>query len=206
MPSAALFDLLPDFGASLPRHGTAPTEADQPKRHVQPAVDVAAIVARSVAEAETALEARLAAAHQAALETEREANAQEAKVFLESLGDDVGKRIAERIDAMEARIGEVVGASVTRILGNALGDDLRKRSLEALARSIQASIGGREATRIKVRGPQSLFEPLVAALGTHAERLDFVEASGFDLTVVIDDTVIETRMGEWADAFGEILA
>jgi hypothetical protein len=206
MPAAALFDLLPDFGASLPRSGTAPAEADQPKRHVQPAVDVEAIVARSVAEAEAALEARLSAAHQAALEAERVANAQEAKAFLESLGDDVGKRIAERIDAMEARIGEAVGASVARILGNTLGDDLRKRSLEALARSIQASIGGREATRIAVRGPLSLFEPLVAALGAYAERLDFVEAPGFDLTVIIDDAVIETRMGEWADAFGEVLA
>jgi hypothetical protein len=205
MATAALFDLLTDFGASRPRTGgPAPVEYP-PTREQTPSVDVDALVARAVADAETALEATLTQAHQTALEAEREKNAAETKAFLESFGDDAGKMIAERIDAAEARVSEVIGASVARILGRILGDDLSQRSLDALAVSIRASIGDREAVRISVRGPQSLFETLTVALGPHADHLDFVEASGFDLTVAIDDTVIETRMGEWAETLNEIL-
>jgi len=60
--------------------------------------------------------------------------------------------------------------------------------------------------RIGVRGPLSLFEPLSAALGSRAANLDFTEASGFDLTVTIDETVFETRIAEWSASLSEVLS
>jgi hypothetical protein len=140
------------------------------------------------------------------MEAERQANAAEAKAFLENLGEDVGKTIALRIEAMEAHVADLVGATVGRIVGGLLSEDLQKRSLEALARTIRASIGDTDALRVSVRGPQSMFETLKAALGPHADHLDFVDAPGFDLTVVIDDAVLETRMAEWAGALAEVLS
>lgn len=205
MASTALFDLLPDFGAALP-HGSAPAAERRSMPHpAAPAIDLEAAIARAVAEAEAALEERLALAHEEAIEAERRKNAEEAQAFLASLGEDVGKTIAERIDRMEADVTELVGAAVTRIIGNLLAGDLRQRSLEALARTVSASIDDTDAVRINVRGPQSMFEALRAALGHHAEHLDFAEASGFDLTVTIDDAVFETRMAEWAGALTEVL-
>ncbi len=205
MASAALFDLLPDFGTAMPaavppaaRRDTAPQAVSQP-------IDVGAAVAKAVAEAEAALEERLALVHAAAMEAERQKNAEEMQVLLASLGDDVGTTVAARIDAMEEHVTELVGSSVTRIVGNLLGEDLRKRSLAALARSIRESIGDSETVRIGVRGPQSMFEPLLQALGPHGRQLDFVEAATFDLTVAIDDTVLETRMAEWAGVLAEVL-
>ena len=94
MAHAALFDLLPDFGAGMARAVPATIERQHAPQPVDPPLDVEAIVARAVAEAEAATEARLTLAHEAAMEAEREANAAEAKAFLESLGDDVGKTIA----------------------------------------------------------------------------------------------------------------
>jgi hypothetical protein len=206
MAHAALFDLLPDFGAGVVRAVPATVERQHPPQPANPPLDMEAIVARAVADAEAATEARLTLAHEAAMEAERQANAQEAKVFLESLGDDVGKIIASRIEAMEVRVGDLVGATVGRIVGSLLSEDLQKRSLEALARAIRESVGDTDAVRVGVRGPQSMFETLKTALGPHADHLDFVDAPGFDLTVVIDDAVFETRMAEWADALTEVLS
>lgn len=206
MAHAALFDLLPDFGAGLVRAVPATTERQHPPQPANPPLDVEAIVARAVADAEAATEARLTLAHEAAMEAERQANAEEAKVFLTSLGDDVGKTIASHIEAMEVRVGDLVGATIGRIVGSLLSEDLQKRSLEALARTIRESVGDTDAVRVSVRGPQSMFETLKAALGPHAGHLDFVDAPGFDLTVVIDDAVFETRMAEWADALAEVLS
>jgi hypothetical protein len=208
MPSAALFDLLPDFGTRGPRGGQ-PHSATEPERRQDapaPQADIGALIAEAVADAEAALETRLALAHQAALEAERQANADEAKLFLESFGGDVGKTIAARVDVMEARVTDLVGATVARIIGGIVSDDLQKRSLEALARTISKAIGDTEAVRMVVRGPRSLFETLKVSLGPRAANLDFVEAPGLDLTVAIDETVFETRIAEWSSVLSEALS
>jgi hypothetical protein len=208
MPSVTLFDLLPDFGARAQRIGQ-PQAAAEPERKPDapaPQADIGALIAEAVADAEAALEARLSIAHEAALDAERQANADEAKTFLESFGGDVGRTIAERIDAMEARVTDLVGATVARIIGGIVSDDLQKRSLEALARTISEAIGDAEAVRVAVRGPLSLFETLKSSLGPRSANLDFVEVPGFDLTVAIDEAVFETRIAEWSAAVSEALS
>ena len=209
MVSAALFDLLPDFGPRGPSAGPAPSAAAAVERKpAAPAqqADIGLLIAEAVADAEAELEARLAAAHQAALEAERQASDDAAKAFLESFGGDVGAAVATRIEAMEARVAELTGATVARIIGGVVSDDLQQRSLAALARTISAAIADGEAVRIGVRGPLSLFEPLKAALGSRADNLDFTEAPGFDLTVAIDETVFETRIAEWSASLSEVLS
>jgi len=208
MPTAALFDLLPDFGTRTPRNGQpqAMTEPQRKPDAPAPQADIGALIAEAVADAEAALEARLAIAHEAALEAERQANADEARIFLESFGGDLGNAVATRVDAMEAEVTRLVSATVARVIGGLVSDDLQKRSLEALARTIGKAVADNEAVRIGVRGPLSLFETLKTALGPRAANLDFVEMPGFDLTVAIDEAVFETRIAEWSAALSEALS
>ncbi|TIS01000.1 MAG: hypothetical protein E5X09_24300, partial [Mesorhizobium sp.] len=88
-----------------------------------------------------------------ALEAERQANDDAAKAFLKSFGGDLGAAVATRIDAMEARVAELTAATVARIIGGVVSDDLQERSIEALARTVSAAIADSEAVRIGVRGP-----------------------------------------------------
>ncbi|BAB49939.1 mlr2930 [Mesorhizobium japonicum MAFF 303099] len=111
-----------------------------------------------------------------------------------------------RIDAMETRVTDLVAATVARIIGGVVSDDLQKRSLEALAGAVREAVGDGEAVRIAVRGPLSLFETLKASLGPRAANLDFIEAPGFDLTVTIDEAVFETRIAEWSATLSEVLS
>lgn len=208
MASAALFDLLPDFG-TRPQRVSQPQAATDPQHKPEPAApraDIGTLIAEAVAQAEATLGERLVAAHDAALEAERKANAEEARAFLESFGGDVGKAVSLRIDAMETRVTDLVAATVARIIGGVVSDDLQKRSLEALAGAVREAAGDGEAVRIAVRGPLSLFETLKASLGPRAANLDFVEAPGFDLTVTIDEAVFETRMAEWSATLSEVLS
>jgi len=208
MGSAALFDLLPDFGSRVSRAGqvTATPAPERAPETPAPQADIGALIAEAVADAETALAARLGAAHQAALEAERQASDDAAKAFLESFGGDLGGAVSTRIDAMETRVAELAGATIARILGGIVSDNLQKRSIDALARTIGAAVADGEAVRIAVGGPLSLFEPLKAALGARAANLDFTESQGLDLTVTIDETVFETRMAEWSASLSEVLS
>ena len=147
------------------------TKAEPRPETPAPQADIGALIAEAVIDAEAALEARLAVAHEAELEAERQASADEARVFLEGFGGDLGAAVAARIDAMEAKVSELVGATVARIIGGIVSDDLQKRSLEALAGTIREAVGDSEAVRIAVRGPLSLFETLKASLGDHARPI-----------------------------------
>ena len=208
MPSAALFDLLPDFGPR-PAHTGKPLAAPDLERKpdaTPPQADIGTLIAEAVADAEAALEARLAATHQAALEAERQAHDDAAKALLEGFGGDLGTAVTSRIDAMEARVAELAGATIARIIGGVVSDDLQTRSLAALAATIGAAVADNEAVRIGVHGPLSMFEPLKAALGSRAANLDFTEAPGFDLSVTIDEAVFETRIAEWSATLSEALS
>ena len=124
---------------------------------------------------------------------------------LQQIGGSAGETIALRLGEMESRIGHQAATSAARILGSFLSDELQKRSMESLAQSIRAAVAERETFRIDIRGPQSLYAALQAALGEHSGNFGYVEAPGFDLSVTIDGNLFETRLSEWSAILSEIL-
>ena len=121
MASAALFDLLPDFGSRTSAASQVPKDhGDVQHMPAAPApqADIGALIAEAVADAEAALEARLALSHQAALDAERQASDDAAKAFLESFGGDLGAAVAKRIEAADQ---EMVDAEVV-IVDQRIGD------------------------------------------------------------------------------------
>jgi hypothetical protein len=210
----ALFDVLTDFGKRPNRAGAPHPSAEQrqdapPAAFSAPAApppDLSEIIATEVARAELALEQRLSLAHEAALEAERQAHSAEIETLMRRFGEEAGGIITARFAEMESRLGDLATSATARILSGFLTEELRKRSLDGLARSIRDAVGDAEAVRIQVRGPQSLFEALQAALGERAGSFDYVEAPGLDLTVSIDGNLFETRLSEWSGAMQEILS
>ena len=155
--------------------------------------------------AEAALEERLALAHEAEMEALRQEHAAQMDAVLRQIGDTAGETIALRLGEMENRIGHQAATSAARILGSFLSDELQKRSMESLAQSIRAAVDERETFRIDIRGPQSLYAALQAALGDQAGNFGYIEAPGFDLSVTIDGNLFETRLSEWSAILSEIL-
>lgn len=205
MSIAALFERLTDF-APLAPHGIepeTPVTATYPKAVPDP--DIPAIVAEAVAQAEVDLAARLTEEHEAALEAERQRHANEIAELGARFGADAGAVIATRIAEMETRVVHLTTDAAARVVATLVSDDIRKRSIDALSTAILAACADREAVRIKVSGPQFLFDALAAAIGKRIDNVDFVEAVGFDLGVSIDDNLFETRLGEWSSALSETL-
>ena len=205
MSIAALFERLTDFAPHAPEE--VETEVPEVPEYLRavPEPDIPAIVAAAVEDAEAALAARLADEHQAALEAERERHAAEIAELGARIGAETGAAIAASIGAMEARVVHLATDAAARIIAGLVSDDIQKRSIEALATAILSAIADSDAVRIKVSGPQFMFEALAAAMGDRAENIDFTESMGFDLSVSIDDNLFETRLGEWSSALSETL-
>ena len=151
------------------------------------------------------MEERLALAHAAELDALRQEHAAQVDEIFRAIGETAGETIALRLGEMEDRIGHQAATAAARILGSFLSEELQKRSMESLARSIRAAVEERESFRIDIRGPQSLYEALRNALGDQAGSFGYVEAPGFDLSVSIDGNLFETRLSEWSAVLSEIL-
>lgn len=207
---AALSDLLQDFGKRPPLaghavadHQPAPAPASRP---AAPEPDLSAIIAVEVARAETALEQRLSELHEAALAAERERHRAEIEALQQRFGGDAANLIEAAIAAMEERVGALATTGAARLLSGLLTQDLQKKAIDSLAGAIRTATSDREAVRIRISGPQSLYAALTAALPERAASLDYAEAPGFDLTVTIDGNIFETRLSEWSAALSEIVS
>ncbi|MBE1208075.1 hypothetical protein [Aminobacter carboxidus] len=204
MSIAALFERLTDFAPLAPHSAEPGTPvAEYPK--AVPDLDVPAIVAEAVARAEADLTTRLSQEYELVLEAERQRHAEEVAALGARFGTEAGEVIATRIAEMETRLVHLTTDAAARVVATLVSDDIRQRSIDALSTAILAACADREAVRIKVSGPQFLFDALAAAIGTRIDNVDFVEAVGFDLSVSIDDNLFETRLGEWSSALSETL-
>lgn len=209
----ALSDFLPDF-AARPHHADAPeadgdrrgSAAQAPALAPQPDIDLSTLIRDEVTKAEAEVTERLSAIYEATLQAERENHAAELDRVRAEFGAEAGAAISRRLDGMEAEIGLLATSLAARIVSGLLTEDIQKRSLDSLSGFILEAMRDKEAVRIQVRGPQSLFEPLSVALGERASNLHYVEAPGFDLTVSIDGNLFETRLSEWSTALSGALS
>lgn len=214
MPALALADALPDFGSLSPLRHAAPmgdmdAHTRQPASVIIPAPPAEpdpAIVAAEVARAEAALAARLETEHQEALQALEQAHASAIAALEEKMGETLGGVIEQRLAQAGDRILELTGATVARILSVSATAGVQERAMSALSDCIRNALKDREAVRISIKGPRSLYERLVPALGRFAEQASYIEASDMDLTVSIDESVFETRMAEWSTALAEVIA
>ena len=212
-----LADALPDFGsrrpeppivlkAPPPQAAEPAAPAPLPEFRQPPQPDVTAIVAAEVVKAEIALRERLEQEHAIALERERAAHRSAIAVLQASQGEDLGRLIAERLDPVADRITDVTVEAVSRILALVTTDVVRARMLEAMADSLRKALTDDGLLRIRVSGPQTLYEPLAAALGPLARRLDYRATEALDLTIELAERLVETRLAEWQEALGQVLS
>lgn len=205
--AAALADALPDFGSRQASGGGRVSPA--PAIAVE-AFDAEAALAQKidaeVLRAREELRTELAAAHEAEMEALRETHRTELSDLQQVLGEKAAATIASTFADTEQKLRSIIGNAVARALAALMSDDLCDRSVEALGKAVSAALADREAVTLRIAGPAHLAERLLPLLGDHAAQAQFEEASGLDLTVEIDGSLIETRIGEWSAAIAEILA
>ena len=207
MAALRLIDALPDFGtpsSSEVLHDAAlgPAVSETP---APPGPSPDELIRAAVERAEQDLAVRLSVEHEAALLAERQQHEAEVARMQATLGEQAGLRISERLDEIAHQASQHASAAAARILSSVLSENLLERSIEALARSVAAAIQDSDAIRIEVRAPQFLFEALGKALADRAANLHHIDAEGFDVSVSLDGTVMETRLSEWSATLSRIL-
>ncbi len=194
-------DFIPSFEigegelALLPEAGTATSEPEielpafLPRTPREPPPDLDAIyesgrqagLAEARAEAEAAA-ARQAQAADAALEQARLA-------WTEAVATPLATELPRALDALAERLAETTG----RLLRPFLEGELRDAASRALIDQIRPLLSGGDGSLIRVSGPADPLRGVFPA-GTPVE---FAETEAVDVSIVLGETVIETRIAAW---------
>jgi len=204
MTAYALVDALADFG-KRPLRALVAGEDKAPAKPAFSEPDIEAMLAEERARTEKAVTERLAIEHEAALTALHESHAAGIIEINRQHGEDAGARLETGLHEIEARVCETVTATVARILGPVVSEEVLKRSLDELARAIGEALDDADAVTIRVSGPSFLFSALAERMGEKSKHLRHREAEGIDLTADVNGSLIETRLTEWQAVVNEVL-
>jgi hypothetical protein len=148
-------------------------------------------VERALVEARSEFEA-VRAADQAEFERRLEERERQA---LASVADTLSGQLAAGLDRIETAIAQ----HAARVLAGFLHEAVRERALADLSETVGGLLVGGGAARVKVAGPAALLERLKSIANPGAASIEFTEHDAAEVTVAIDETVVETNIGAWME-------
>jgi hypothetical protein len=173
-PSGGFRPLVEAPDPEVPQH--APSEREQ-----------------AIAAALAGAEARFEAARSADQSEFERRLAENERQILETVAD----RLAGQLLAALAALEQSVAGHTSRILLRFLDGSVRERALGELSETVAALIAGGPATKVKLTAPAALVERLRTRLP--ATLVEPIAGEIADVTVSIDDTIVETRISEWLE-------
>jgi hypothetical protein len=144
-----------------------------------------------------ALEARvdeLRREFQARLAAEREA-------WASAEGTQLAAQLSAGLDALEDGIAQ----EVARVLGPFLGAEVRRQAVSELRTTIATLLAGKTGVALSIAGPPDLLEALTRGLEGSGCVLTCTPSPTCEVRIAADQTVIETRLSDWAKKIEEAI-
>lgn len=112
-------------------------------------------------------------------------------------GARLGGVIVSSLESIETRLAE----QVARVLKPFLVERARQRAVADLVSVLDVMLLKGEYSKVTVSGPEDLLATLKTHVAGHAESVVFVAAEGAsDISVIADETILETRIADWVEA------
>jgi hypothetical protein len=108
-----------------------------------------------------------------------------------------GERIADLIGAAFVELEARLGVAVAEILAPFVGEAMRMRAVEDLARTLAPLLASSDRPVVRVLGPEDLLQALRTSLGAAASSVVLEAGEGIDVQVVADQTRIGTQLAGW---------
>ncbi|MES0881909.1 hypothetical protein [Roseibium sp. SCP14] len=114
---------------------------------------------------------------------------------------NVSAAIERFLDVMEQRISY----SLSRLLQSFLKEQVTTQLVSAFAENLRQLTQDSSDKLIRLRGPKSLVEQVAAQLPALQDRIEVQIADELELVALLDETMIETRLGQWVGQLENLL-
>jgi hypothetical protein len=180
-----------------PANDLAPIWPEESEPDWQAAIDAARDEGR-----EAGCEAA-AADYEEKLKLAREAFEADLRAARDAWAAEEGVRLREQLDHSLAGMEERLTENVARVLRPFIVASLRERMIAKLIENVRTIVGSADRITIKISGPPDLLALLRAKLEGSPAACEYVEQEGVDVSVVADETSIDTQLKAWIDLIGE---
>lgn len=117
---------------------------------------------------------------------------------------DESDKLAGTIGAAFAEIEANIADCVARVLRAFLIDRLRRKVVDELAENIGVLLGGKEHPVIEISGAEDLVAALREKLSVLSAAIEFSPNHSSDVKVVVDQTIINSRIEAWIQRIGTL--
>jgi hypothetical protein len=114
--------------------------------------------------------------------------------------EETGARISAQLEEGLKAIASDLSGSLAAVLAPLVEDNMRERAVSAFASEIDRLTMGYEGITANISGPSHLLDVLRNRTGFNLTRFSLSEANQSELSLRLDDTVIETRLGRLIDS------
>lgn len=125
--------------------------------------------------------------------------AEERRRWATAQGDELATRLTAAVEALEARIA----GPVARVLTPFATAGLREMMVRDLSESVSKLLSGGRHVRLLISGPDDLLGSLRDRLGACPAAIEWEPNEQVDVTLVADDSTIETDIESWIERFAE---
>ncbi len=116
--------------------------------------------------------------------------------FMQRIGDRMFEQLGEGLTAVSAQLS----SNLATVLAPLVEKNLRERAITGFTTEIERLTKGLEGVMIDISGPAHLIDPLRNRPGIDLMRFSFTQSDQSELSMKLDDVVVETRLGRLIDA------
>ncbi len=112
-----------------------------------------------------------------------------------------GARLAGLLAELTQGVEQRIAATASRVLRPFLDASVRDRALAGLSASLDTILRAKPAATMTLTGPADLGEAFLRRLpAALADKIRFTPGEGVELTLAVDDMVVETQLALWSRA------
>lgn len=108
-------------------------------------------------------------------------------------GASIWARMAEDFNSIREALAEDTARALVPFLGRQIED----QAVLKLVASVADVVSTEKATKLEVSGPEKLIEGFQAAFPDDRLDVSYTKIEQSEIRIVVDQTVIETRLSEW---------
>jgi hypothetical protein len=122
-------------------------------------------------------------------------------IWVEQQALQMSAQIATAVERIEANLSE----RIANILRPFVSEAFRQQTLAEFKDVLTTLLSGRDASFLKISGPDDLLSAMKSHLGHYESSIEFFSSEHVEIRVATQDTLVQTQLNSWSVRLAQAL-